>query len=212
MDTLIHHLPSMHDYRDRDIDSQKHYLHRPSSRPALVDNCSDSPTSSPFVMAPASISSVPPPSSHMNGSSESSLKGQAMWNEDPSHRMPPSGYLGGMTSHNAHRSPIQAHRYTPGAPSGGGLLLLVQSTVWFRLHHLSTALALHRVHILIHRIHIVRLLQGIFLIIHCKMRELTGIMLSPRSPKALGSGRTVTPTGQRITHPLHNWIHISKMV
>jgi len=121
MDTPIHHSPSVHEYRDRDKDLRKTYTHRPSSRPGLIDDRNDRPTSSPFAMAPVSISSVPPPSSHMNGGSDSSHKGQTMWNEDPSYRMPPSGYLGGLSSHEAHRSPIQAHRYTPGGPSGRGL-------------------------------------------------------------------------------------------
>jgi hypothetical protein len=76
-------------------------------------------------MAPTSISTVPPsmpPSSHMNGSgignSDPSLKGWTIWAENPSYRTPPAGYLGGLWFHEAYRSPIQAHRYTPGAPPG----------------------------------------------------------------------------------------------
>jgi len=48
--------PSLHDDHDKDL--RKIYSHRPSSWPGPVDDHSDRPTSSPFVMAPAS---VPPP-------------------------------------------------------------------------------------------------------------------------------------------------------
>jgi len=98
----------MHDYRERDKELRKPYLHRPP------DERSDRPTSSSFVV---------PSSSHMNGSggvgsSTSSPKGQAIWSEDASYRMPPTGYMG----HEVHRSPVQAQRYTPGGPpSGRGL-------------------------------------------------------------------------------------------
>jgi len=87
MDTPNHHSPSMHDYRNHDKALRKAHMHQPSSWPG------------------------------MNGSSDPSHKGQTMWNDDPSYRMLPSGYLGGLSSHEAHRSPIQAHRYTPGANS-----------------------------------------------------------------------------------------------
>jgi hypothetical protein len=105
MDAPIQHSPSMHDYRDRDMDVRKHYSHRPSSQPGPVDDRNDRPTSSPFIVAPASISTVPPSSATPIHPSRAN-------------RMPPAGYLGGLSSHEAHRSSIQAHRYTPGAPPG----------------------------------------------------------------------------------------------
>jgi hypothetical protein len=118
MDAPIHHSPPMHEYRDRDKDIRKPYLHRPPSRPVPVDDRGDRPMSGPFVMAPGAA----PPSSHMNGSgvgnSTASPKGQAIWAEDPSYRMPPAGYMGALSAHEAHRSPVQAQRYTPGAPPG----------------------------------------------------------------------------------------------
>lgn len=109
MDGAMHHSPSMHEYREREKDSRKaaYSMHRPASRPA--DERGDRTTSSPFVLGPP-----PPPSSsssgvHMNGSGASSPKNQAMWAEEASYRMP---YIG--STHE--RSPVQAHRYTPGVP------------------------------------------------------------------------------------------------
>ena len=114
----------MQDYCDCDKDLRRPYFHRLPSRLAPVD---DRPLSSPFVMAPAPTSSLSTsllPSSHMNGSgvgsSASSPKGQAIWADESSYRLLPAGYMGGLTSHEVHRSPIQAHRYTP-APSNRSL-------------------------------------------------------------------------------------------
>ena len=120
MESSSQHSPA-HDYRDRDKDLRKPHSHRPPSRPHIepIDDRGDRPMSTPFIassypMPPSAFSSVPPPSHSNSG-------GVGMWNAPPedSYRLP-GGYLGGSSTHDVHRSPIQAHRYTSGrAPSIG---------------------------------------------------------------------------------------------
>ena len=43
------------------------------------------------------------------GSSTLSPKGQAIWADESSYRLLSAGYMGGLTSHEVHQSPIQAH-------------------------------------------------------------------------------------------------------
>ena len=115
MESSSQHSPA-HDYRDKDL--RKLHSHRPPSRPHIepVDDRGDRPISTPFVTSSHSMPSSVPPPSHLNGGSI------GMWNAPPedSYRLLPSGYLGGSSAHEVHRSPIQGHRYTSGgAPSLG---------------------------------------------------------------------------------------------
>ncbi len=86
-----------------------------------------------------------------------------------------------LSSHESHRSPIQAHRYTPGAALGlrvmAFLLLPVLSIEWFHYHHLSIVPAPHQVPILIHLVYTG--LPGMVFYFMCQ-KWLTSTLLSPR--------------------------------
>jgi len=92
------------------------------------------PTSS-FAMAPTSVPPPIPPSSHMNGSGIGSPdKGQTIWMEDPSYRMPPAGYLHLRKpidlpfKHTGHGPSSSIHRMVAPQPSSPSIQFLFSFT------------------------------------------------------------------------------------